>query len=130
MKNKIDLFGGLIILPVSIIGDNGNECIFRFALDTGASGTILQTNVLKQIGNKSVLSNSRLISGSKQDEKVDETNLKSLSVYSFVNKRYKVFVKTFPKKLDFIDGVLSYDFFQELNLKLLLDFQDNIISIT
>ncbi len=128
MKTKINFYGGLIVVPVILNGDNNFR--FIFAIDTGANRTIVLPSVINLLGNQSMPSKTRLTSGSKSNEKVGETVLRSCNVYDFNLLEYRVYVKTLPKTIDYIDGLLGYDFFQELNLKLLLDFENNILSIT
>ena len=128
MRTKISYYGGLIIAPVTINGNN--NYIFNFAIDTGANRTIIIPSVMNLFENKLENSNTRLTSGSKSNEKVKETVLKSFNVFDFNLLRYKVYIKSLPKSIGYIHGLLGYDFFQELNLKLLLDFENNILALS
>jgi len=91
MKTKINFFGGLIVVPVILNGDNNFR--FIFAIDTGANHTIILPSIINLIGNKSFPSKTTLTSGSRSKEKVDETVLKSLNIFDFKLSQYKVYVK-------------------------------------
>ncbi len=130
MTTKLKFFGGFIVVPVVLIGENKTEYEFNFAIDTGANHTILQAFVAKMLGNNVLQSKRTLTSGSKANEKVQETIIDCVSVYNCKLTHYKVFIKHLPKTINYIDGLLGYDFFQELNLTLVLDFKGNLLSIT
>lgn len=125
MKFEFEPKKGLILVPVTIKG-KVNTVNAVFVLDTGASLTVINNDVLLRAGYK------------KEDyiEKINTTTasgnsggmivkISSIAALGFIRKNFKIIAKDLPLTL-FVDGLLGIDFLR--NKELNLNFKTGIIT--
>jgi hypothetical protein len=120
MKRSFDPNGELIIVPTEIVGPQRSG-VLRFALDTGATRTLVSTPLLIGLGYDPALSTKRLhlTTGSGQ-EFVVCLDLIKLSALGRKIEQFPVIAHTLPPSAT-IDGLLGLDFFRDS--RLVLDFK-------
>ncbi len=129
-KFNFKYVGSLLVVNATLQGMEGIEKKLELALDTGSTRTILKPDVLNVLGyevNK-VKNNLTITTGTK-NEKAFDLSVKNLEMLTYGVKNLKVACKTLPLGLFFIDGLLGLDFFQNINKKLEIDFENKTIEI-
>ena len=116
----------LIVIPVTIQTDAG-ILIYKFAVDTGASYTLIDTNSLANIGYK--ISNSirtiQTVTASKS-ETAYEFKIKNIMALGLIRRNFKVISRSLPIGLG-VDGLLGLNFFK--NQELIIDFKSSEIRL-
>ena len=110
----------LIVVPVSIkIGNIIKD--FKFAVDTGASVSLIDIDMLCSIGYKkeNCIRTIQTITASKS-EKAYEFKIDNISAIGLIRHNFKVISRTLPIGLG-IDGLLGLNFFK--NKELTIDFK-------
>jgi predicted aspartyl protease len=118
---------GLVLVQALIIGPNGKATI-NLALDTGASKTLINEDILLSLGydRSQAVAQSKITTGSKV-ESVALIKLKSLFALNQERTGLIVVCHTLPPSAN-IDGLLGLDFFRSTNLN--LDFRAGEITLT
>jgi predicted aspartyl protease len=118
--------GGLIVIPAAIVGPAGTV-IARLALDTGATTTILDREILVSVGyapdDTQETAVTRTASG---EEIVPLVTLSRIEVLSHPKREFVVACFSFPAGTP-VDGVLGLDFLQ--GTRLAIDFRLGILDL-
>lgn len=126
MTFRFDPAEGLIVIRVRLVGPSG-EVIIRCALDTGATSTVINSEVIAFIGYDSSISSERIqiITGSGIEfcPRVVVSKLEALG-QSLSN--FPVLCHTLPPSSQ-VDGLIGVDFFKTFCLK--IDFRVGIITL-
>jgi hypothetical protein len=131
MKYQFRYHGNLIVVPVTIYGNNPTVPSKIFlALDTGSTKTIIQPANIELLGysEKDKTKNVGITTGSKT-EKGYELKIGHLHCLGCEWDKPNIIVKQLPLSLYYIDGLLGLDFFQAINKKLTIDFGNTEIQI-
>jgi hypothetical protein len=118
--------GGLIIVPARVTGPEG-DAVIRLALDTGATVSMVNWEVLVLVGYDPASSPERLrVTTGSGVEKVPRMDVKSLEALGQRRDDFALLCHTLPASAT-VDGVLGLDFFA--NLRLVLDFRASVMSV-
>ncbi len=118
---------GLVLVQALITGVEGKATI-NIALDTGASRTLINEDILLSLGyNRSqAVGQSKITTGSKI-ESVAMIQINRLFALNQERTEMIVVCHTLPPSAN-IDGLLGLDFFRSTNLN--LDFRNGEINLT
>ena len=117
----------LIIVPVTVKKVDGTIKMFRFALDTGATITMMDTVSMKDIGytQANSIRTTHTLTASKP-ETVHEYSLDNIMAIGLIRRNFKVISRSLPIGLG-IDGLLGLNFFKHKELT--IDFKLSEIRI-
>jgi len=110
----------LVVVPVTIkIGTEIGE--YRFAIDTGATISLIHTTVMTELGYKKEdsIRTIQTITASKT-ETAYEFELDNIMAIGLIRRNFKVISRSLPAGLG-IDGLLGINFFK--NKELTIDFK-------
>ena len=120
MSFPFDPQQGLIIVPVELWGPSGSA-VLRLALDTGATGTVVNTGMLVALGYDPALIPDRVqITTGSGVEFVPRILLDRIMALGRESAGFPVLAHTLPPSAG-IDGLLGLDFFRGWNLT--IDFR-------
>ena len=114
---SFDRKASLIVVPVTI--KKGIEVLdFEFAVDTGATISLIDTSVLTRLGYTTAdsLRATHTITASKA-ETVYEYNLDNIMAIGLIRRNFKVISRSLPMGLG-IDGLLGLNFFKNKELSI------------
>ena len=116
----------LILIPVTFKTET-DIISLDFAVDTGATYTLIDINSLANIGYKKSdsIGTSRTVTASKS-EIVYEFKIDNIMALGLIRRNFKVFSRALPFGLG-IDGLLGLNFFR--NQELIIDFKMSEIRI-
>ena len=118
---------GLIIVQSELFGPSGS-IVLRLALDTGATGTMINVAPLTSIGYDPSLAPDRMQvttgSGVEYAPRIAVTRIKAMGQE---RSQFPVLAHTLPPSAS-VDGLLGLDFLRGQIVK--IDFQQGIISFT
>ena len=127
MSFPFDPQQGLIIVPVELWGPSGSA-ILRLALDTGATGTMVNTGMLVALGYDPALIPDRVqITTGSGVEFVPRILLDRIMALGQESIEFPVLSHTLPPSAG-IDGLLGLDFFRGLSLT--IDFRTGQVALT
>jgi len=118
--HTFDRAGSLVIVEVTVnVADKLKR--FYFAVDTGATITLVSDDALKMMGYTKAdsIKTSQTITASKT-ETVYEYNLDNIMAIGLLRRNFKVISRSLPVGLG-IDGLLGLNFFK--NKELTIDFK-------
>ncbi len=116
---------GLILIKVRIAGKVRTEDAF-FALDTGATKTVINTDLLKRIGySENDYSESLYSTTGSGKEKTHLVKIKSLEAFGRTKRNFQVLSHQLPITT-FVEGLLGLDFLRKA--RIVIDFQSGSIS--
>ena len=116
----------LVIVPVTM--KKGNEIVrYDFAIDTGATVSLIDVNLLKWMGFKEEdsIRTIQTITASKS-ETAYEFQIENIMALGLIRRNFKVISRSLPVGLG-IDGLLGLNFFK--NKELTIDFKLSEIRI-
>ena len=120
MSYPFDPQQGLIIVPAELWGPNGSA-VLRLALDTGATGTVVNTGMLVALGYDPALIPDRIqVTTGSGVEFAPRVLLDRIMVLGRVSAGFPVLGHTLPSSAG-IDGLLGLDFFRGFSLT--IDFR-------
>ena len=126
MSFPFDPQQGLIIVPAELWGPSGSA-ILRLALDTGATGTLVNTGMLVALGYDPALEPDRVqITTGSGVEFVPRILLDRIMVLGEEAVEFPVLGHTLPPSAG-IDGLLGLDFFRGLSLT--IDFRTGQVAL-
>ena len=126
MSFQIDLSSGLIILPTKITGLK-SQVLINLAVDTGASKTMINWDILVLIGYDPAIVKERIqMTTGSSIEYVPIIEVDEIEAIGIIKKGMLVLCHTLPPSAT-VDGVLGLDFFR--GYKLAIDFNKGIIDI-
>jgi predicted aspartyl protease len=124
---SFDRRASLIVVPVTV---KMEEKIwkFEFAVDTGATISLINTNAMTSLGYKQQdsIRTTHTITASKT-ETVYEYSLDNIMAIGLIRRNFKVISRSLPMGLG-IDGLLGLNFFQ--NKELNIDFKLSEIRLS
>ena len=117
---------GLIIVQAELTGPVGNA-VLRLALDTGATITLINVDILIAIGYDLVItSNLMEVTTGSCVESVPCITLNQISALGQTRTKFPILAHTLPPSSG-VDGVLGLDFFRGQTLY--LDFRNGNINL-
>ena len=126
MSFSFDPHQGLIIVPAELWGPNGSA-VLRLALDTGATGTLVNTGMLVALGYDPALIPDRVqITTGSGVEFVPRILLDRIMVLGEEAVEFPVLGHTLPPSAG-IDGLLGLDFFRGRSLT--IDFRAGQVAL-
>jgi predicted aspartyl protease len=107
---------------------NGKINVFDFALDTGATITLVSDDALKRMGYtiKDSIGKAQTLTASKS-ETVYEYELDNIMAIGLIRRNFKVISRSLPIRLG-IDGLLGLNFFKHKELT--IDFKLSEIRLS
>jgi predicted aspartyl protease len=126
MKEFFESRKGLILLKVKITGRiRSEEAIF--ALDTGATKTVINIDLLKRIGYTAKdFSNKIMITTGSGKANTHLMNVRLFEAFSLQKRNFSVLAYQLPVTT-YVEGLLGLDFIR--NRKLILDFVNGSIEL-
>jgi len=123
---SFDKKAALIVVPVTIKTEK-KVWEFRFAVDTGATISLISASVMERLGYTKAdsLRTSHTITASKA-ETVYEYSLDNLMAIGLLRRNFKVISRALPAGLG-IDGLLGLNFFKDKELT--IDFKLSEIQL-
>ena len=126
MSLPFDPEQGLVVVPLELFGPSGSAVV-RFALDTGATSTVVNTGVLISLGYDPALAPDRIqITTGSGVELVPRVILERLSALGQERQQLSVLCHTLPPSAG-VDGLLGLDFFRGRSLT--LDFRSGRVIL-
>jgi len=126
MSFSFDAQQGLIIVPVELWGSAGSA-VLRLALDTGATGTMVNVGLLVAVGYDPALEPHRFqVTTGSGVEFVPRIAMNKIKALGQERTDFLVLGHTLPSSAG-VDGLLGLDFFRGQSLT--LDFRSGQISL-
>jgi predicted aspartyl protease len=117
---------GLIVVKAVIEGPSGSAVV-RLALDTGATGTLINIGILAALGYDPSLTSERVqVTTGSSVEFVPQLVLDRIEALKRGRSEFPVLCHSLPPSAG-IDGILGLDFFRES--RLFIDFQEGYIDL-
>jgi len=116
----------LVVVPVTI--KTGNKILeFNFAVDTGASMSLIDINVMSQIGYqiKDSIETMQTVTASRT-ETVYKFKIDNICALGLIRKNYNIISRSLPIHLG-IHGLLGLNFFKDKELN--IDFKLSEITL-
>ncbi len=118
--------GGLIIVSVEVTGPTG-AAILRLALDTGATGTLVNASMLVAVGYDLALAPERIeMTTGSGVEFAPRIAVSRISALGHIRENFPVLGHTLPPSAG-VDGLLGLDFCRGQILT--IDFQNGAITL-
>jgi len=118
---------GLIIVPVRLFGPAG-DMIVRLALDTGATSTLINSEIMVLLGYDPAASPDRIqVTTGSRVELCPRVTVQSLEALGKSISNFPVLSHTLPPTSQ-VDGLLGLDFFR--GFQIIIDFRNGTITIT
>jgi predicted aspartyl protease len=118
---------GLIIVPVRLFGLAG-DMIVRLALDTGATSTLINSEIMVLLGYDPATSPDRIqVTTGSGVELCPRVTVERLEALGKSVNDFPVLSHTLPPTSQ-VDGLLGLDFFRGFQIS--IDFRNGIITIT
>lgn len=126
MKQTFDPTLGLIVLPVEISGP-ARSGIFHLALDTGATGTLINAGVLVSLGYDPALAQERVqVTTGSGVEYAARLPLRRITALGQTRSEFAILCHTLPPSAA-VDGLLGLDFLQGTRLE--VDFRAGTVNL-
>ena len=126
MRTRFEPNQRLIVIPAEVAGPSGHATV-RLALDTGATTTLINTNVLVALGYDPARGHSRIqVTTGSSVEYVPRLVLRGLYALGLARRRFPVLCHTLPATAG-IDGLLGLDFLK--GKRLLIDLAIGSLAI-
>ena len=127
MSYRFDPRRGLVIVQARLTGPSG-AAFLRLALDTGATGTLVNVGMLVALGYDPSLSIERKqVTTGSGVEYVPLVVVRQVAAVGITRSRLKVLAHTLPPSAG-VDGLLGLDFLR--NRKLAIDFRLGSIRVS
>ena len=118
---------GLIIVPVRLFGPVG-DMIVRLALDTGATSTLINSEIMVLLGYDPVTSPNRIqVTTGSGVELCPRVTVQRLEALGKSVNDFPILSHTLPPTSQ-VDGLLGLDFFRGFQIN--IDFRNGTITIT
>lgn len=126
MSFHFDPKEGLIVVPTKIWGPKGDS-IVRLALDTGATSSLVNWDVIVLLGYDPaiVLERIQMTTGSGV-EYVPRVSVEEIESLGQKRKRFSILCHTLPPSAT-VDGVLGLDFFR--GCRLIIDLKTGLVIV-
>jgi predicted aspartyl protease len=117
---------GLIVIPARLSGPAG-ELLVRLALDTGATGSLLNEDLIVLLGYDPSAAPSRVqITTGSGVETVPRLAIEKVEALGSERRQFPVVCHTLPPSAS-VDGLLGLDFFR--GQRLVIDFRSGILDV-
>jgi len=117
---------GLIVVAARLHGPKG-EIVVRLALDTGATGSLVSTDLLVSLGYDPAESSAQIrITTGSGVESATETGLDRIDALGMTVRGFPIVSHTLPEAAG-VDGLLGLDFFR--GRRLILDFRSGTVAV-
>lgn len=127
MSVPFDPQSGLVIVRVAVEGPSGNA-VLRLALDTGATGTVINVGMLVALGYDPALTPERIqVTTGSGVEFVPRITLHTIVALGQERTHFPVLGHTLPSSAG-IDGLLGLDFVRGQTLT--VDFRTGTLTLT
>jgi predicted aspartyl protease len=127
MTYGFDPSQGLIIVPVRLFGPVG-DMIVRLALDTGATSTLINSEILVLLGYDPATSPDRIqVTTGSGVELCPRVTVQRLEALGKSVNDFPILSHTLPPTSQ-VDGLLGLDFFRGFQIS--IDFRNGTITIT
>lgn len=118
---------GLIVVPVRLFGAS-TDIIARLALDTGATGTLVNSEIIVLLGYDLAASSDRIhVTTGSGVEFCPRVVIRRIEALGRCVENFPVLCHTLPPSSQ-VDGLLGLDFFRGSRLN--IDFKSGIITVT
>ncbi len=125
MKVKFNPTNGLIVIPSRIYGVD-RDTIARLALDTGATGSMINWDIAVLLGYNPALSEERIrITTGSGIEFVPQIRIEKIEIPGRFVENFPILCHTLPPGAT-IDGLLGLDFFR--GVRLIIDLKSGLIT--
>jgi len=127
MRFNFDKKSGLILVPITIKGSvRIVEAVF--ALDTGASTSVISFDVLQNAGysKNDLITKTSITTGSKV-ENASIFKIKSIKAFNLIRNNFEIISYDLPVTT-FVDGLLGLNFFR--NKDLFISFKTGTVELT
>jgi len=125
MKIRFDATQGLIVIPTRLYGSQG-DTIVRLALDTGATGSMINWDVAVLLGYDPASVKERIqITTSSGVEFAPRIAIKKVQIMGRSLENFLMLCHTLPPSAT-VDGLLGLDFFR--GERLILDLRAGIVD--
>lgn len=125
MKIKFNPNSGLIVIPTRLYGFD-TDTIARLALDTGATGSMINWDIAVLLGYDPTSSEERVrITTGSGVEFVPQIRVEKIEIPGRFKENFPILCHTLPAGAT-IDGLLGLDFFREVRLT--IDFRMGYIT--
>lgn len=126
MKLSFEAKDGLIIVPTRLWGPT-RDTVVQLALDTGATGSLLNWDVLVFLGyDPAIESERRQITTGSGVEFVPQIALERIEALGQTRKDFPVLAHTLPPSAR-VDGLLGLDFFRLHRLT--INFREGLVTL-
>ena len=126
MSVHFDPSGGLIVVPAELAGPTG-AAILRLALDTGATGTLINSSMLFAVGYDLALAPERIeMTTGSGVEFAPRVAVFRISALGHTREDFPILGHTLPPSAG-VDGLLGLDFFRGRILT--VDFQNGVVKL-
>ena len=126
MSFPFDPQQGLVVVRAELSGPQG-AAVLRLALDTGATGTVVNVGMLVAIGYDPALTPERLqITTGSGVEFVPRITLDKIQALGLERASFPILCHTLPPSAG-VDGLLGLDFFE--GQRLTIDFRKGEVSL-
>ena len=126
MNFPFDPKEGLIVVPTRLWGQTG-DIVVRLALDTGATGSMVNWDVVVLLGYDPAIVSERIqMTTGSGVEFVPRIVIEKIEALRRKRRNFPVLCHTLPPSAT-VDGVLGLDFFREQ--RLVLDFRSGLVII-
>lgn len=126
MSTRFDANEGLVVVPARISGPSG-DVIIRLALDTGATTTLINTDVMVLVGYDPATAAERIqVTTGSSIEFCAQMIIDRIESIEHVREGFSVLCHTLPPSAR-VDGLLGLDFFRHCRLE--IDFQTGEVTL-
>jgi len=127
MSFSFDPRQGLIVVPAELFGPAGNA-VLQLALDTGATGTLINAAMLVALGyDPAAIADRVQVTTGSGVEFVPRVPLKEIASLGLRRTEFPVLSHTLPPSAG-VDGLLGLDFLRSQTLT--VDFREGKITLT
>jgi predicted aspartyl protease len=126
MTYQFDPTQGLIVVPVRLFGPAG-DMILRLALDTGATSTLINSEIMILLGYDPAASSDRIrVTTGSGIEFCPRVKIRQIEALGRSVGDFLILSHTLPPTSQ-VDGLLGLDFFR--GCRLIIDFSNGTIAI-
>ena len=126
MSIRFDSTEGLIIIPTKMCGPAG-DTVVRMALDTGATGSLVNWDVAVFLGYDPAVVTERIqMTTGSGVEFVPQIIVEKIKAFGLVRQNFPVLCHTLPPSAT-VDGLIGLDFFR--GQRLIVDFREGLVTV-
>lgn len=126
MSFKFNSKEGLIVVPTRLYGPSG-DTIVQLALDTGATGSLINWDVAVLIGyDPAIVKNRIQLTTGSGVEFAPRIEVSKVEALNRVQKKFAVICHTLPSSTN-VDGLLGLDFFRGALLN--IDLVNGVVDV-